>query len=336
MQAAWLRERNFDLVFIFGTAGIACLGGMILCYQPNLFPLLLALDVGLLGWHHIISTFTCFVASSDSAARRRWLLLSILPVGLLVAAMALSVGGWLVATVYLHWQWWHYTRQSEGIAKAYAGRAKRAGGVGYTQATRVALYAVAVWGIAAISARSPGVFLDMPVVTWHAPQAVVWALGAFAMGAVAVWAGEQVVAWWRGNLFWGPTLYMLTHVGVFAFGWGVISTLNTGWFVINVWHNAQYLMFVWNFNANRFKGPTSAQAPLLATLSQPHLAPRYLLVCLMCTAAVFLPLHSGLAAMGSTLPLTLIVVQTINFHHYLVDSFIWKLRKPKIAAAVLT
>ena len=154
------------------------------------------------GWHHIISTFTCFIGSSDSVARKRWLLLSILPVGFLVAAMAVSVGGWLVATVYLHWQWWHYTRQSEGIAKAYAGRAKRAGGVGYTQATRVALYAVAVWGIAAISARSPGVFLDMPVVTWHAPQSVVWGLGAFAMGAVAVWTGEQVVAWRRGTLFW--------------------------------------------------------------------------------------------------------------------------------------
>ncbi len=335
MHAAWLRDRNFDLVFILGTAGLACLSGMILCYQPSWFPCLLALDVGLLGWHHIISTFTCFVGSNDGANRRRWLLLSILPVGVLVSAMALSVGGWLVATVYLHWQWWHYTRQSEGIAKAFASRAKRAGGAGYTHGTRVALYAVAVWGIAVISARSPGVFLDMPVVTYRAPAPVVWGLGGVAFAAVAVWALEQVVAWRRGNLFWGPTLYMITHVAVFTFGWGVIASLNTGWFVLNVWHNAQYLMFVWNFNANRFKGG-DVQAPWLASLSQPSLAPRYLLVCLACTAAVFLPLHGGIAAMGSQLPLTLIVVQTINFHHYLVDSFIWKLRRPKIAAAVLS
>jgi hypothetical protein len=26
----------------------------------------------------------------------------------------------------------------------------------------------------------------------------------------------------------------------------------------------------------------------------------------------------------------LIIYQTINFHHYIVDSLIWKLRKPKL------
>ena len=32
------------------------------------------------------------------------------------------------------------------------------------------------------------------------------------------------------------------------------------------------------------------------------------------------------------LPLGVIVYQTINFHHYIVDSRIWKLRKPTLRA----
>jgi hypothetical protein len=30
------------------------------------------------------------------------------------------------------------------------------------------------------------------------------------------------------------------------------------------------------------------------------------------------------------LALTLIVYQTINFHHYIVDGIIWKVRKPRV------
>ena len=33
---------------------------------------------------------------------------------------------------------------------------------------------------------------------------------------------------------------------------------------------------------------------------------------------------------ASTLPLMLIAYQTINFHHYVVDSVIWKVRKPAL------
>jgi hypothetical protein len=32
----------------------------------------------------------------------------------------------------------------------------------------------------------------------------------------------------------------------------------------------------------------------------------------------------------SALPIALMTYQSINFHHYIVDSFIWKSRRPKV------
>ena len=53
--------------------------------------------------------------------------------------------------------------------------------------------------------------------------------------------------------------------------------LNHGWLVLNIWHNAQYILTVWLFNNNRFK--------------------------------------EGMA---------------INFHYYVVDAVIWKVRRKPV------
>ena len=37
-----------------------------------------------------------------------------------------------------------------------------------------------------------------------------------------------------------------------------------------------------------------------------------------------------IALPATTLPLAPIVYQTINFHHYIVDGVIWKVRKPQV------
>lgn len=43
-----------------------------------------------------------------------------------VATIAWSIGIIAISTIYLHWQWYHYTRQSEGISKAYSFKSKTA------------------------------------------------------------------------------------------------------------------------------------------------------------------------------------------------------------------
>ena len=63
-------------------------------------------------------------------------------------------------------------------------------------------------------------------------------------------------------------LYVVTHVGVFAAGYLLIEDLGHGWLVLNVWHNAQYVLTVWLFNNNRFKDEVDTRHRFLSTLSR--------------------------------------------------------------------
>ena len=100
-----------------------------------------------------------------------------------------------------------------------------------------------------------------------------------------------------------------------------------GW-VINVWHNAQYLFFVWLFNTNRFRKGVEPKARFLSTISQPGNGWRYFGVCMALTTIIYVAIRLGgdtLLAIG--IPSLIVVYQAINFHHYIVDALIWKARK---------
>ena len=66
------------------------------------------------------------------------------------------------------------------------------------------------------------------------------------------------------------TLYPLSHFAVFATGYLWIGDITYGWLAINVWHNAQYILFVWLFNTRRFKDGVDPEARFLSYISQPN------------------------------------------------------------------
>lgn len=124
---------------------------------------------------------------------------------------------------------------------------------------------------------------------------------------------------------------MLSHTAVFGVGYLAIPDIDHGWLAINMWHNAQYMLVVWMYNRNRFKAGISTEHRWLSTLSQPRNVAKYFGVTLGLTVVAYLGLNSVLIALpASTLVLSLVAYQTINFHHYIVDSVIWKVRKPQI------
>ena len=116
----WLLGARFDGTFIFGTALIAVLSGAIVVANPQLFPIILMLDLWLLGYHHVISTFTRLCFDKESLRRHRFLVFY-LPVIVLLccAAAGWGIGFWVLGTTYLYWQWFHYTRQSWGVSQVY-------------------------------------------------------------------------------------------------------------------------------------------------------------------------------------------------------------------------
>jgi hypothetical protein len=106
--------------------------------------------------------------------------------------------------------------------------------------------------------------------------------------------------------------------------------------VINIWHNAQYIAFVWLYNNRRFGDKIDPDSVFLSTISQNRRFIIYFLTCLTISTLAYYLISIHVAdALASTFTLTatatgLIIYQTINFHHYIVDSIIWKLRKKPI------
>jgi hypothetical protein len=148
------------------------------------------------------------------------------------------------------------------------------------------------------------------------------------------WVAQTVHAWIVGSLPVAHTIYLATHLTIFGVGYLAIDNINHGWLVLNVWHNCQYILTVWMFNRNRFKGGIDKKHRFLSYLSQRKNLPIYLGVCLLISTVIYSALLYSLEWItlltATSLPLVAIVFQAINFHHYLVDAVIWKVRKKPV------
>jgi hypothetical protein len=65
----------------------------------------------------------------------------------------------------------------------------------------------------------------------------------------------------------------------------------------------------------------------VSRISQPHRVAAYFTTCLVISTVVYVVLGQFVAAFGGGLALTLGIYMGINFHHYIVDAFIWKRRR---------
>jgi hypothetical protein len=321
--AGWLVGRGFDLHFILGIAALALASGWIVVEHPAMFVPILFLDLWLLGYHHVVATYTRLCFDRESLRTHRLLVFALPPVVFLaVVALATGVGPWALASVYLYWQWFHYTRQSYGIAQIYR---RRSDGLvdDDNRISQLAIYLLPLWGILHRSHQAPAEFLGLELRVIPVPEIAVDIAAAAAAAAIAWWAWRKLVQWRRGRLPVAHTLYMLTHFAIFYVGYIVIDDLNVGWLVINMWHNAQYVAFVWMYNARRYKAGVDPRARFISTLSQPRNAWRYFAVCLAISTAIY----AAIRGMFDGLAIIMVIYQTINYHHYIVDAVIWKVRR---------
>ncbi len=330
----WLRNRPFDFTFILGGATLALASGLLVTTDPGLFPFVLFLDLWLLGYHHVFSTYSRIAFDSKSFEDNRFYVL-VLPVivAVAVAFALLLIGSWTLVSVYLYWQWWHYTRQSYGISRIYARKA----GLDPSgdRLTTVLIYAVPVCGILYRSYQAPAEFLFIPLKTLPVPYLLVVGAGAFTGAVFLAWLGQQVMSYLRGRFAAAHTLYILSHVAIFSVGYLLITEINHGWLVLNVWHNCQYILLVWFYNNNKFKGGIEKDHRLISTLSQPKNLVYYFAFCLAVSTLFYWLLSHALDAISAITAISSFVVvamayQIINFHHYIVDSQIWKVRKPAL------
>jgi hypothetical protein len=297
--------------------------------SPGLFTGLLVADLWLLGYHHVVATYTRLAFTADAVRRNRFLAVDLLV--LMTAAtlgLAFTAGAWVVATAFLYLQWFHYMRQGYGLARMYF----RATAEGQVAGARdlpadLVIYLVPIYAIAARSASMGTTFLDLPVRTLVLPGEAIAVLGFAAAVAVVAWAARSVVSLLRGTL---DTLYagfVLSHVAIFLVAYVAIEDANVGWLAINVWHNFQYVLVVWMMNQKRYAGGADGEATFIARISQPGRALAYFLSCIGISTAVYLFLGKLVFALGGGVAITVGIYMGINFHHYVVDALIWKRRR---------
>ena len=119
---------------------------------------------------------------------------------------------------------------------------------------------------------------------------------------------------------------MLSHYVVFCTGYLLIEDITIGWLCLNIWHNAQYIFFVWLSNTKRFKDGTHEDYKCISKLSQIKYISSYVIACLLITFMYYGLIRVGISLVQqfTAFPLAVIIYMSINFHHYVVDGIIWK------------
>ena len=286
-HCAMLRDKPFDFTLVFGSLGLVFLAGATLLVEPALFYPILVIDLWVLGYHHVIATFTRLCFDKASFTERRWMIVYLLPaIAAATALVAWQLGLWVIVTIYFYWQWWHYTRQSWGISRAYRRAAPNAlyEGGWLDQAT---FYAVPLYGILLRSSEQHPTFLTLDLWSVPVPAVLASSAGVAAAVLVALWVARRVVAAAQRRLATMHTLYMVTHFTIFAVAYVWIPDITFGWLLINIWHNFQYIAFVWLFNNRRFRSGVDPQARFLSYISQSGRMWLYMLACIIITKAIY-------------------------------------------------
>ncbi len=330
----WLKEARFDLVLIVGITVLACAMGTTAYVAPSLFLPLLFFHTWCFGFDHVIATFTKLAGLPEDRRRNRFLIYILPPLvfGLtLVTGQSAGIG--TLNTFYFLFQWFHTTRQSWGIAQHYR---RASGGMSWDAPwlSEITLWCIPVVGLLHRCQQQPTRFLYMDLYLPRVPVLVVQGASLVAAGLLAVFFWTRFRAWRRGELALPHTLYMCAHFLIFAAGYLVIDDLHAGWLLVNVWHNVQYLAYVWMHNRSRFHDGIRPDAPILSWLCQPGVtrAFSYFAACLLISTPLFWAIYSvgdrlDLWLNGRLVSLTLIFALAVNFHHYIVDGLIWKRRR---------
>ena len=298
---------------------------------PVLFPTILFIDLWFLGYHHVVSTYTRISFDKESFREHKFFVLY-LP--FIIAALTLVtsyfLGAWSIATVYLYWQWFHYSRQSYGINRIYQKKEAQAG-LENDYLEQMAFYALPVWGILSRSSEGHEQFLWLPVVVLPVPELISDLVGLCCLALLAAWTWRRFQHFRKGELAIASNLYFLSHNLIFLFAYVAIADINFGWLAINVWHNFQYILLVWHYNANKFASGVESDKKFLSTISQSENFLAYFAVCLLLSSAMYIGIDAVLNFVSAAAPYSLIVYSVINFHHYVVDGAIWKLRRKPVS-----
>lgn len=300
--SGWLVSPRVDAGMIGGALLVALSLGTVANLREGWFTLVLTLDIWLLAYPHVGAMW---LHIGLGRGRRFWPLWTLLPPLVLLGTAGVYFAGGAMAlnSLYYHWQSFHYTRQSYGISRSYA---RSAGRVGTDIPADALVFLVPLWGWLFRCSQQNRNFFGAPLWSPEVPEPLVAAVG---LCATAVFLG------WLWRTQWdGQAWFLLSHVLVTVVSYVWVEEITRGWIFVNLWHNAQYLLFVWARNRE------GGLVPALTRSLWP-----FLLACVLGAGG-------GYGLLEATLELALLVPagallvihQSINLHHYIVDAVIWR------------
>lgn len=336
MPSGYLKNSIYDNMLIFGVLFLALGSGLAVLLNPELFMVVLLADLWLLGYHHVLSTFSKLAGTRQDRQDNHFLIYK-LPFLVIagVSALHYGFGAWIIVTIYFFWQWYHYTRQSYGISAFYRRKSGVKNSSTPVYLDYAALWSIPIWGIVYRCSQGWNTFLFQEFWTPDIAPWISQITGIIACGILGLWLITKLMDWSKGILAFAPFAFFLSHLLAFYVGYILIKDLTIGWLVANIWHNAQYILFVWLFNQMRFSNEKAkVSSPFLHWISQtnPFRILAYFAFFITASTLVYSSLDSGIKLISgentvAITALTVVIFQTINFHHYIVDSMIWKARK---------
>lgn len=229
--------------------------------------------------------------------------------------------GWNLQALYLTWSPFHYAAQAFGLASMYHYRS--GGSLG--ESDRRLLYATCMlpFVFAFLDAQDSGLAWFLPAQIQSAYPLLHDSIRTASFGiAVLVFASPLVLA---------TRLYSSSRRGLPLISWLIILTNGIWWIVFRfydafvwatVFHGIQYLAIVTIFHVrDQTAQPHNRRGPLAHALR--FYAVSFVLGYLLFYVWPFAYLLAGFSLSESML----LCAAVINIHHFIVDRYIWRLRK---------
>ena len=330
LEWKWLRSRDFDLAFILGIPSISLATIALIIQAPQLFWAVLAIDLWVFGYHHVIATYTRLCFDRKSFRSSRFLIFGLLPMVAVATARWRSASGSGPSSRSISTGSGSTTRGRAGASRAPT--APRSASALYEDGwlDQAIFYAWPVLGILHRSHQDPGTFIGLPLATFPVPCAVVLAAAAARRRCSPAGGMARRLRAWQPRAAVGGAHALHAHpLPDLRRLLLLIDDITYGW--LGDQHLAQRAVHPVRLavqhapiqGRHRSAGAVSLlHQPAEPAVALPADLPRHhrprLLGLLGTLEAV---LFAGLSG-------TVVLYQIVNFHHYMVDATIWKVRKP--------
>jgi hypothetical protein len=246
--------------------------------------------------------------------------LPVVTLAVLAAALAFAeTAGRHLMNLYLTWSPYHYAAQTYGLAVMYCYRSGLSLAPLDRRLFRIAclspfLYAFFKGPIAGLEWFVPATVLSEPTVAFCRAQ-LVTGLGALALALPLVLMARHAL---RGRAL--PFISILIMVANAT--WWTSLQYTQSFFWVATFHALQYLAIVMIFHVReRMALPGNRHG-------WPYHAASFYLACLALAYLLFNTWPYAFVAAGfGFVESTLLVVAVVNVHHFLVDAYIWRLRR---------